>query len=98
MTALKRHGGWRSASTIEGYNADSNKNKLEAAKKKFGQINPKPLATATTTSDSTSTTITTPNNAFINSRSTSSSTTNQCSTTVNDNDNNNITKNFINNR
>lgn len=97
MTALKRHGGWRSASTVEGYIADSDKNKLEAARKIFGQINPNPLATVTTTSDSTSTIVSTATatttttsptpttTTTVNSPSTSTFSTNQCSTTINDN-------------
>ncbi|XP_060516643.1 uncharacterized protein LOC132708080 [Cylas formicarius] len=40
MTALKRHGGWKSASVAEGYIADSQKNKTDAATKILSQINP----------------------------------------------------------
>lgn len=40
MTALKRHGGWKSASVAEGYIADSQKNKIDTANKILSQINP----------------------------------------------------------
>lgn len=38
MTTLKRHGGWKSASVAEGYIANSERNKMEIAKKIATQI------------------------------------------------------------
>lgn len=49
MTALKRHGGWKSACVAEGYIAESKKTKIDAANKILKQINSKLCPSTSTT-------------------------------------------------
>ena len=68
MTALKRHGGWKSASVAEGYIAESkNKNKRDAANKILKQINSNLYpSTSTTVNNVSSETFSITNNNDMN--------------------------------
>lgn len=48
ITALKRHGGWRSTTVAEGYVDDSEKNKTDTANKIYSSITAQPVSTSTT--------------------------------------------------
>lgn len=48
ITALKRHGGWRSTTVAEGYIDDSEQNKTDTANKIYSSITPQPVGTSTT--------------------------------------------------
>lgn len=48
ITALKRHGGWRSTTVAEGYVDDSQKNKTDTANKIYNSIIHQPVSTSTT--------------------------------------------------
>ncbi|XP_045472763.1 uncharacterized protein LOC123679295 [Harmonia axyridis] len=47
ITALKRHGGWRSTTVAEGYIDNSEKNKADTANKIYSSITPQPVSTST---------------------------------------------------
>lgn len=48
ITALKRHGGWRSTTVAEGYVDDSERNKTDTANKIYNSITPQLVNTSTT--------------------------------------------------
>ncbi|XP_023311407.1 uncharacterized protein LOC111692006 [Anoplophora glabripennis] len=101
MTALKRHGGWKSASVAEGYIADSKKNKMDAANKILHQINPNSISISnanscpSTYADGVSN-FTIDNFAITNKTSDVNINTTKTPPTIHFNNCHNLTINFIN--